>query len=241
MNYLHINNLIEFVILIIIYGINKFSFKDGYPTCKNYVTNTYLYLALSVCYIYFNVINMKKYRKYYYFGFIFGIILLLYMTFNFPKTKEGIIINHLIWFLFLSCLSLMMIPLLVISNNDSIMIGLFITLCIFIIMSMIVYIFPKLFEKSFNYVFPGLLVGLLMVILIELYFIFIRDDYPDETFKYISYFVILLFSIYVSYDTQLMFIEAKECRKYANYPKSSLKFILDVVNIFMRTLSIQNR
>ena len=89
--------------------------------------------------------------------------------------------------------------------------------------------------------FPGLLVALIMIILIELYLIFIRQKYPTRIHRYIGYFVITLFSLFISYDTQLMFEEAEQCRKYANYPESSMKFILDIINIFVRTLSMQNR
>ena len=89
--------------------------------------------------------------------------------------------------------------------------------------------------------FPGLLVALIMVILIELYFIFIKQGYPANIHRYIGYFVITLFSLFISYDTQLMFEEAEQCRKYANYPESSLKFILDIVNIFVRLLSLRRR
>jgi FtsH-binding integral membrane protein len=135
----------------------------------------------------------------------------------------------------------MLIYLVNISSSENIMFALIITLFIFILMSGIVYIFPKFFEESFHFVYPGLFIGLLTIILIELYYLFIKGNYPVSVYKNISYIVIVLFSIYISYDTQLMFMEAKTCRKYANYPRSSLKFILDVINIFVRTLSLQNR
>ena len=235
------NYLIILFFLLILYFINIYAFKNGYPTCKNYVMNTYLYLALSICYIYFNVSNFKQYTQYNFLAFILGLFLLIYMSLNFPKTKEGIFINHIIWFAFLSCLSFMMIPLVSLSSYKNINIALAITFLIFIIMSMLVYIFPKFFDKTFSFVFPGLFIALLTIILIELYFIFILGNYPKKYFRIISYAVIVLFSLYISYDTQLMFYEAKKCRKYANYPMSSLKFILDVVNIFVRTLSLQNK
>ena len=235
------NYLIIIFFLIIAYFINIYAFKNGYPTCKNYVTNTYLYLALSMCYIYLNVVYFKKYSEYGLLAFILGIFILIYMSFNNPKNKKNIFINHILWFLFLTCLSFMLIYLVNISSSENIMFALIITLFIFILMSGIVYIFPKFFEESFHFVYPGLFIGLLTIILIELYYLFIKGNYPVSVYKNISYIVIVLFSIYISYDTQLMFMEAKTCRKYANYPRSSLKFILDVINIFVRTLSLQNR
>lgn len=236
-----INYAIGIFFLLIMYLINIYAFNKGYPTCENYVTNTYLYLALSVCYIYFNIINFKDYTQYSFLAFILSIFLLIYMNIIFPKTKEGIFANHLIWFAFLTCLSFMIIPGIRLSSMEAIQLALLITFGIFIIMSLIVYNFPKFFEETFGYIYPGLFLALLMVIIIELFFIFVLNDYPENIYRYVSYFVIVLFSLYVSYDTKLMFIEAKMCRRYANYPKSSLKFILDVVNIFIRTLSISNR
>ena len=240
-NKTQINYAIIIFSLIVIYGIHIYAFKKGFPTCDNYVTNTYLYLALSICYVYLNVTKLKRYNNVGFPAFLLGIGLLLYMSFHFPKTKEGVLFNHLLWFGFLTCLSLMILPLINISTSEAIYLALAITFLIFMLMSVIVYIFPKFFEETFHFVYPGLFVALLMIILIELYYLFIAGKYPKSAFRYISYAVIVLFSVYISYDTQLMFIEAKECRKYANYPKSSLKFLLDVINIFVRILSLQRR
>jgi len=236
-----LNYAIFFTSLILIYGICGRAFNKGYPTCNNYVTNTYLYLSLSICYIYFNIIQLKRYNNIGFFAFLLGIGILIYMSFYFPKTKEGVLFNHLLWFGFLTCLSLVLLPLISITTSESIYLALTITFLIFILMSIIVYIFPKLFEKTFNFVYPGLLVALLMIIFIELYYRFIADKYPKLVFRYISYIVIVLFSVYISYDTQLMFMKANECRKYANYPKSSLKFLLDIINIFVRILTLDMR
>ena len=87
---------------------------------------------------------------------------------------------------------------------------------------MLVYIFPKFFDKTFSFVFPGLFIALLTIILIELYFIFILGNYPKKYFRIISYAVIVLFSLYISYDTQLMFYEAKKCKYTVSNVKSKV-------------------
>ena len=235
----NLNNTIIAFVIILLYLIYVYAFKNGYPTCENYVINTYLYLALSVCYIYFNVTKLKSYANYPFLAFIVAIISMLYISLNKAKTQTGILINHTVWFLFLTCMSLLLIPIASISSNEMINTALYFTFTIFIIMSALVYFFPKFFEKNFNFVYPGLLVSLIMIILIELYYIYIKQNYPIIIYRYISYAIIVIFSLYVSYDTQLMFEEAEICRKYANYPESSIKFILDVVNIFVRTLALQ--
>ena len=227
--------------LIILYAITIYAFKNGFPTCENYVTNTYLYLALSICYIYFNIMKFNAYNNYVFLPFLVSIAAMMYISLSNHKTQSGILMNHIVWFVFLTALSFMIIPITSMSSDSAIYMALYFTFSIFVVMSAIVYLFPHFFEKTINFMRPALLIALIMIILIELYYIFIRTSYPNDVFRYISYAVIILFSMFISYDTQLMFEEAEQCRKYANYPESSLKFILDIVNIFVRSLSLQNR
>ena len=57
--------------IILLYLISSFSFKNGKPTCNNFLINTYLYLAFSICFlgIAINIFhkylynNEKKYIK----------------------------------------------------------------------------------------------------------------------------------------------------------------------------------
>jgi len=227
--------------LLIMYAINIYAFKDGFPTCENYVMNTYLYLALSMCYIYFNINKFSSYSHHVFIPFLVSIAAILYITMNKPTTQSGIAINHIVWFVFLTALSFMIIPITSMSSDSMIYMALYFTFSIFIIMSALVYMYPSFFKKTMNFMFPGLLVALIMIILIEVYLIFIKQKYPTNIHRYISYAVVILFSLFISYDTQLMFEEAEICRKYANYPESSIKFILDVVNIFVRSFALQKQ
>ena len=227
--------------LLIMYAINIYAFKNGFPTCENYVTNTYLYLALSMCYIYFNINQFSSYSHHVFIPFLVGIAAILYITMNKPTTQSGIAINHIVWFAFLSALSFMIIPITSMSSDSMIYMALSFTFSIFVMMSAIVYLFPTFFQKTMHFMYPGLLLALIMIILIELYLIFIKQQYPANIHRYIGYAIVTVFSLFISYDTQLMFEAAEQCRKYANYPESSMKFILDIVNIFVRTLSIQSR
>jgi FtsH-binding integral membrane protein len=59
-------------------------------------------------------------------------------------------------------------------------------------------------------------------------------NYDYKTYRMISYFVILLFSIFISYDTSKMFTDAKNCVDSPNYPKASVGFFLDLINLFVR-------
>lgn len=57
---------------------------------------------------------------------------------------------------------------------------------------------------------------------------------------YISYVAILIFSLFVSYDTSHMFEMASKCINFPNYPKSSLSFFLDLLNLFSSFINIYN-
>jgi len=115
---------------------------------------------------------------------------------------------------------------------------------IFICMSMVVYMYPSFFEKTYNFMMIGLFIGLIAVIIIELVSIFFlsqnkntNSENNDGWRKYITYFIIVLFALFVSYDTITVFKEAKSCVNYPNYPKSSLNFFLDILNLFSSLMS----
>ena len=201
--------------------------KYNYLTCDNYVINTYLYLLLSICYVYLATKTLRKYdyEKYSFFAFIISILSLIYMSSL--DAKENLILNHVIWILFLTCISIMLLR----TRQQNASYALTLTFCIFVTMSFIVYVYPSFFDNTYRFVYPALITSLLMIICIELYFLFFTKEYSKTL---MSYVVIILFSLFISYDTKLMFNDALECRNYANYPKASVNFLLDLVNIFVR-------
>ena len=52
-----------------------------------------------------------------------------------------------------------------------------------------------------------------------------------------TYFFIVVFMVFILYDTKRLQINAKECVK-ADYIKESLGLFLDIFNIFVRVLSL---
>ena len=51
--------------------------------------------------------------------------------------------------------------------------------------------------------------------------------------------VIVLFSLYVSYDTATIIKKEDLCVNYPNYPKFSVDFFLDILNLFSRILFLK--
>lgn len=124
--------------------------------------------------------------------------------------------------------------------------------CIFFFMTLVVYLFPKFFESTYGILGVGLFVSLLSIIIIELIYLIYRSvalkkDYSfSEINKYISYFVIVLFTVFISFDTQTLKNRSKTCKEssifdYPNYPFESLDIILDLINLFVRILGLSGR
>ena len=250
--------------IIILYLITQFSFKNGNPTCNNYVFNVYLYLAMSVtliglfAYVINELISKNESEKhelmplnylhqklgwYLLIGAVLSFVFIIMMALTPSFSKEGHAFNHIIWVLFIASISITIYPYFKLEKYASIVDDALIsTSLVFVFMSILVYLNPSFFSGTYSYIVPGLMVGLLSVILVSLFNIFfIKDqDTYKQTTVYISYFVIILFSLFVSYDTSNMFEMAKICVKYPNYPKSSITFFLDLLNLFTSFINIYN-
>jgi FtsH-binding integral membrane protein len=113
---------------------------------------------------------------------------------------------------------------------------------IFIIMSGIVYMYPEFFKSTYGFAMGSLLLILILIIIFELSMYFFSKGYAfSQTHRTVSYVVIVVFSLLVSYDTSRIFMLADRCVNYPNYPKSSITFFLDVINLFARIISLRSR
>ena len=270
MNIFKTDPMIGIIFLIVnLLLITNFSFKNGLPTCDNYVFNVYLYLTISciIFYLFLFVHNKaifskenekkilphnqvwNKYKNYFIFqfiGLIFCTIMLLsYMPPYFTKKDSSILaISHILYITMLYFLSGLSITYF---KSDKyykyITEAGKIVLSIFAVMSGFVYSFPSFFEKTFSYVYPALIISLFVIILFTLITLFTsnRKDFLSMQ-KIISYIVIAIFSLFISYDTQRVFNNSKLCNtnRIANYPSEGLTFFLDVLNIFKRILFIRS-
>ena len=88
------------------------------------------------------------------------------------------------------------------------------------------------FNKYTNKFSIGLFVALIAIILTELFLIYTHNYYPNKSIM--SYFVIILFSIFIAYDTNRLSHYAKQCVKSPNYPQLSTHLFLDIINLLIR-------
>ena len=248
--------LTTIILSVLIY---RFAMKNGKPHCDNFIVNVYLYITLSVCLIglfmhLFNyILNTSKtlYKLlpihkafmqsgpsvlfYLIFLFIsFGSLIMLVLQDIF--SKEGFLLNHVLWVIFLSTLALLLYPFFK-SLQYSHLIGYagYMTTIVFAIMSVIVYIYPNYFQKTYTIAMMALLIALISIIIFELILIFTRS-YNILNSKIMFYLILIVFSFLVSYDTSRMFQYSKMCIDSPNYPKISTSQTLNIVNLFQNFL-----
>jgi len=153
-------------------------------------------------------------------------------------TKDGILVNHTLWLVFVGSIALTLYPIFKSKQLATIVPrALLMTIGIFLLMSFFVYAFPTFFESTYKRMTTGLLIALLIIIMAELYLI-ASDSYTQRQYKIISYILISLFSLYVSYDTSRILNYAKKCIDSPNYPKISTSLLIDIVNIFVRLVGV---
>lgn len=233
--------------------IYRFAMKDNKPHCDNFVVNVYLYIALSFSLIglFIHVINAFFYnrdtklipinqtflfRSMYifilYLVISFGSLILLSMQDIF--SKEGFLLNHALWIIFISTLSLSTFPFFKsIEFSEYIGNAIYMTSVVFFLMSLMVYIFPGFFEKTYKIAIIALLIALITIILIEVFVSYTRNS----KFNRVMYYAVLVvFSLLVSYDTSRMFQYAKQCVDSPNYPKISTRQTLNIINLFQNFL-----
>ena len=228
--------------------ISMFAFKNGGPTCNNYVINVYLYLALSILLL--GLLSLQiPWEKMGGGMILFSIILsflfiiLLAFTKFFQTSMNEVILSHLYWFFFILAISAtfwfyLKLPI----YKDYLASTILIVALIFTVMSGIVYLKPDFFKRTYGTAMGGLLAALIVVIIVELYSLFFTKNYINSrTYRLISYGVIVIFSLFVSYDTSRVFTLAEKCTNYPNYPKSSTDFFLDVLNLFVRIINLRSR
>jgi FtsH-binding integral membrane protein len=234
------------VSLILCYTIAINSFKDGKFTCNKYILNTYLYIILTFNLLiiinlvleHFNALNKMGFSMLMLVGIMFltiGTIFLLHSI-----DPEKVFLKHFVWLVFVLLISITIHPLYATSAKNIVISSLMTTLGLVFVLSAIAYAKPELISLSWG---PVLFFALLGVIIMELILMFVFRNKMGQNrgiFRAISYLVIFIFMGFILYDTKRLQINAKECVK-ADYIKESLKLFLDILNIFVRILSLRQR
>jgi len=252
-------NLIVFILLftfLLIYLIYKNAFVNGKPHCNHFVSNVYLYLALSVSlcgtflHIYNYLFNEKKdvytlldtYKAFQQINLIPAIIMsfvsIIILSSRPLFSKKGYIFNHFVWLLFIASISITLYPYFKSYEFSVVLQKSFIMTCIlFIFMTTIVFLIPSLIKGTYKKVMLGLMIALFSIIITEFYLI-VTNQYTKNIYSIVSYIVIILFSLFIVYDTSRLNHYATICMNSPNYPLVSTNLFLDILNIFVRFMGI---
>lgn len=245
-----------FILFVLIF---RFAMKDGKPHCNNFIVNVYLYISLSFCLIglfihlfnqilnkskdLYKLVSISKAFKqvipsvlFYAIFLIISFGSLIMLVFQDVFSKDGFLLNHALWLVFLSTLAFLTYPFFK-SYEFSNLIGyaIYMTSMVFIIMSLMVYLFPTFFEKTYQIAMIALIIALITIIIFEFILIF-SNSYNVFNSRFMFYFILIVFAFLVSYDTSRVFQYAKMCVDSPNYPKISTSQTLNIINLFQNFL-----
>ena len=248
----NINFLVSGTIMILLSTIilNR-AINNGQFTCKNYISNVYLYISLAFTVLSFSSLmidlylvkdinNILSYKKYIFSAFILTFISMIGLFFT-----QNIFLSHILWLIFLLAIAVTFYPMYYRLKEKNTFIKTSVSVALVVLLlTFIAFLKPELISLSWGRaLFIALLCGIIIQI-VQLFFI------PQNTKMslIISYSFVLLFSLFLLYDTKILQIKAKNCQKiikefniYPNYPKESLSIFLDILNLFTNIGNINLR
>ena len=155
------------IVFLIIITFN-YAFKNGNPTCKNYMTNTYLYLGLSITILgLFSSILPKtgKHADMIRNGFFLWFVLLIGMIiwFAFIPAKN-VIGTHFVWLMLILLFGFLISPMIGLSTGSAIVQAIMITIFIFVAMSIVAVMFEDKLRGHLPKIGAALLITLISIL-----------------------------------------------------------------------------
>ena len=238
------------ILAILIVNVYNTAFKGGKFTCNRYILNTYLYILLALVIISLQNIIMEqqnvsietifgRFRGWVGLILLFVItigILILLMRIN-PK---NVLTKHLVWLIFVAILGALAYPTYIQTiEENTLMVVLMSLIAILISFTVFAFLKPEWISLSWG---PVLVFLLLSGIIGELcYYIFNRDKKISGRSKVMSYFFIILFTMFILYDTKKIQVNAVNCKEATvDYINESLGIVLDALNLFQNLANVQN-
>jgi len=230
------------IFVCVVFSILNYAIKNRQFTCNRYILNTYLYIILTFIIMAIQLLLME------YNGIKFNpslmlfigifILTLVFIVLLHKISSLNIVLKHFVWLVFILFLGLIFYPMYTsfIDKKEMILSAILTTVLLFIGLSAIAYLKPEYISLSWGPVLLLLLIGGIIMEL-SLRFIMNKGNNRSKWFRVMSYFFIIVFMVFILYDTKRLQINAKNC-VIADYIKESLGLFLDVFNIFVRILSL---
>jgi len=238
-------SLIAILLLVFKYSINK---KTGTFTCQKYIMNTYLYVILSfillsllITLINDNNVSIRLTGMAYFALFLVLLGLVISLNFIVPDTKMKMVMKHIVWLVILLLFALQL-SLLVKYTSQGILSNAMLTTGLLVLaLTAIAFWKPEWISLKMG---PILFFLLLAGIIFEASaLLFFREKYLVKNkwlYKGAAYGFIALFMGFLLYDTKRLQIRARAC-KIADYIRESFSIFLDIINLFLRILSLNRK
>ena len=232
------------IFLLASYVFNKVV-KKGKFTCEGYVLNTYIYICLSFLIIALQNLSLEYYKFDYNVSgaLIFGIFLFvlgsIFLIHSIDRKK--LLLKHLVWLVFILGIGFTFYPIYIISKYTKTFINALITCSLLVgLITLFVFLRPELVSLKMG---PVLFWLLLIGVIMEALSYFVIKDTNMNTYKIYSYFFIIIFTLYLLYDTKTLKENAKTCieKEGADYIKQSISMFLDMFNLLNRIIHLNAR
>lgn len=238
-------SLIAILLLVFKYSINK---KTGTFTCQKYIMNTYLYVILSfillsllITLLNDNNVSITFTGMNYLALFLILIGLVISLNFIVPDTKMKMIIKHIVWLVILLLFALQLSLLVKYTSQGILSNALLTTGLLVLVLTAIAFLKPEWISLKMG---PILFFLLLAGIIFEASaLLFFREQYLVKNkwlYKGVAYAFIALFMGFLLYDTKRLQVRARAC-KIADYIRESFSIFLDILNLFLRILSLNRK
>lgn len=238
-------SLITLLALVFKFSINK---KTGTFTCKKYIMNTYLYVILSFVLMSLLITLLNQYNAPVITNnlaalAIFLVIIGLVIGLNFivPDTPSKMVLKHLIWLLVIALFAFNLSVIFRFINTGILANTLLTTGLLVLALTVMAFLRPEWISLKLGPILFFLLLGGIIFEVSAL--LFFREQYLIKNkwlYKGAAYAFIALFMGFILYDTKMLQIRAKAC-KVADYIRESFKLFLDILNLFLRLLSLKRR
>lgn len=238
-------SLIVILLLVFKYSINK---KTGTFTCQKYIMNTYLYVILSfillsllITLLNDNNVSITFTGMNYLALFLILIGLVISLNFIVPDTKLKMIMKHIVWLVILLLFALQLSLLVKYTSQGILSNALLTTGLLVLVLTAIAFLKPEWISLKMG---PILFFLLLAGIIFEASaLLFFREQYLVKNkwlYKGVAYAFIALFMGFLLYDTKRLQVRARAC-KIADYIRESFSIFLDILNLFLRILSLNRK
>ena len=239
------------ILALIIVKVYNTAFKGGKFTCNKYILNTYLYILLALVIMSLQNITMERQNVLptsifgIFGGGWTGVILLLVLSLGLLMwllsiNPQNVLLKHMVWLVFILYLGLLAYPTYIQTiEENTVIVTLMTTIAILIGFSVLAFVKPEWISLSWG---PLLCFVLLGGIIGELcYYFFSKDKKVTGRSKAFSYFFIILFTLFILYDTKKIQVNAKSCKESTvDYINESLGIVLDALNLFQNIADVQN-